>query len=327
MNLYYENLYENIIKESFEKYDVLNVISGYASASFVNLVLNDFPNKEINLYIGMAQQGISKEDHYKFCEICKQYPNVNIYYQTEDVPTHIKALEFTNNNNEYKKLYIGSANFSETGFMKHREVMTAVNDSLEVKLREQYKISTSCTNPTILKHINLIDQNHFESGLELLNKNKNKRRKIDKCIEEFNKKNNIHFNKHNNGSLEYLSLPIIIKDTHYDETSIYQYKSQNFVFHSHLQRKKMVDYFKRNHVFTIKTFINKKTSVELKGTFGKELYFYDFDFYDLVKDVINKPRDQVLTNDDLKEFGSNSFYFKKINDKEFLMTLHNNNEI
>lgn len=69
MTLIYENLYDNIIAKNADRYSHLRVITGYSSGNFVHRVLNDFPNLKIELYLGMAMQGISNRDHKAYREI------------------------------------------------------------------------------------------------------------------------------------------------------------------------------------------------------------------------------------------------------------------
>lgn len=334
MNVYFESLYSEIIENYLNKYDTLNVISGYASANFLNNVLIEYPTKEFNIYIGMTHQGISYKDHETFLKLCMKYPKVNIFYQIKGKPTHIKALEFSDSSE--KITFVGSANFSEAGFLKHREVMALIEYDLQQKINEQKEVSLHCSNPKILEYISLIDEESMNIDLEIIEENEHKSNNIikhdvelHKCVEIFNEKHNINFTGKNNGNLVYLELPIVVNnnvDGLWRELGI-NARNSAYITNSNLQRKKMVEFFRRNHTFIVKTFNGKETRAELKGKFGKELFFHDFDLNDYMRNLIGKTENEIITNNDLEEFGYDSIYFKKVNDEEFLMTLHNSSNI
>ncbi|PTI04139.1 hypothetical protein BU096_12775 [Staphylococcus xylosus] len=331
MKVFYENLYSEIIKNSFPQYETLNVISGYASPNFLLRIINDFPNREINLYIGMTHQGLPYNDFFAFLNICSKYPKVNIFYQIEGSPTHMKVLEFSNGFD--RKTFVGSANFSEAGFLNHREVMAQVEYDIQEKVREQGRLSLHCMDVNVLNYITLINEElsnevekleRFENGIE---SSKNRFKEIHDCVKSFNLENDINLNGERNGNLVYLSLPIILNNETSKGIVVANNPTDGYISNSNLQRKKMVGFFKRDHSFKVKTLHNKETQAELRGSFGKELYFYDFDLKEYIHLLMGKPKNKIITNADLLEFGYDSLFFKKISDNEFLMTLHNSSEI
>ena len=62
------NLFSTIFtfKEPIKK---IKVITGYTSGSFLSYFVLLFPNVEMEIYIGMSQQGITSENHQKYLEI------------------------------------------------------------------------------------------------------------------------------------------------------------------------------------------------------------------------------------------------------------------
>ncbi|RIM90062.1 NgoFVII family restriction endonuclease [Staphylococcus xylosus] len=331
MKVFYENLYSEIIKNSFPQYETLNVISGYASPNFLLRIINDFPNREITLYIGMTHQGLPYNDFFAFLNICSKYPKVNVFYQIEGAPTHMKVLEFSNAFD--RKTFVGSANFSEAGFLNHREVMAQVEYNIQEKVREQDRLSLHCMDVNVLNYISLIKEElsnevekleRFENGIE---RSKNRFKEIHDYVKSFNLKNDINLNGERNGNLVYLSLPIILNNEASKSIVVANNPTNGYISNSNLQRKKMVEFFKRGHSFKVKTLHNKEMEAELRGSFGKELYFYDFDLNGYIHLLMGKPKNKIITNADLLEFGYDSLFFKKISDNEFLMTLHNSSEI
>ena len=129
MTLIYENLYDNIIAKNADRYSHLRVITGYSSGNFVHRVLNDFPNLKIELYLGMAMQGISNRDHKAYREITNDEIG-KIYYVNQLPMVHQKIIEFYDSGNTQRIGYVGSANFSFSGFMTQRELMMPTKDPL-----------------------------------------------------------------------------------------------------------------------------------------------------------------------------------------------------
>lgn len=129
MTLVYDDLYTNIIAKNAEKHSKLRVITGYSSGNFVNHVLDDFPNLKIEMYVGMALQGISKRDHELYRKISDNGMG-EIYYVDRLPMVHQKILEFYDGQEAQNIGFVGSANFSYSGFMKQREVMASTVESL-----------------------------------------------------------------------------------------------------------------------------------------------------------------------------------------------------
>ena len=49
--IYNNELYLNVLKENCKIYDKLSIISGYASASFLERIIEEFPDLKIELFI------------------------------------------------------------------------------------------------------------------------------------------------------------------------------------------------------------------------------------------------------------------------------------
>ncbi|MBT8932744.1 hypothetical protein BTI56_08295 [Lactobacillus delbrueckii subsp. bulgaricus] len=148
MALVYENLYNNIIAENAEKHSKLRVITGYSSGNFVNRVLSDFPNLKIEMYVGMALQGISQRDHDLYRKISDNGAG-EIYYVDKLPMVHQKILEFYDGQEAQNIGFVGSANFSYSGFMKQREIMASTAEPLSDLFRYVKKQSGLCLSDNL----------------------------------------------------------------------------------------------------------------------------------------------------------------------------------
>lgn len=148
MTLVYEDLYNNIIAENAEKHSKLRIITGYSSGNFVNRVLSDFPNLSIEMYVGMALQGVSQRDHDLYRKISDNGMG-EIYYVDRLPMVHQKILEFYDGQEAQNIGFVGSANFSYSGFMKQREVMASIDEPLNDLFGLVRKQSGLCLSNTL----------------------------------------------------------------------------------------------------------------------------------------------------------------------------------
>lgn len=123
-----KDIFEEIFNDTSSSSEI-KVITGYSSGEFVNYFINCFKEAKLELYIGMSQQGILQSDHIVYNDLMSKNPNVKIYYQVRDVPTHIKLIEICERS--YTRTYVGSANFSFDGLFKHNELMVLTNEKTD----------------------------------------------------------------------------------------------------------------------------------------------------------------------------------------------------
>lgn len=181
MTTYTVDLYKQIIIPFAETSSRLQVISGYASAAFLKRVSQQFSHLQIDLYIGMTHQGVSQQDHELYCALTKQANGICVYYQITPVPNHMKILRFECENNTHT--FVGSANFSENGFLYQREIMAKINDPLQYLFDEQHKNSLLCTDERIAAHISFFE-GHYEARSEVEEKQPVKEHEIEQQKED-----------------------------------------------------------------------------------------------------------------------------------------------
>ncbi len=126
MSIYYQpDIYEEILRKPYQNgLRKIDVISGFASSSFIYHVIHEFDKLNINLIIGMAKQnGISKWDHIEFNRIATTTKRLNVHYYIGKTPIHIKGVIW---DEEIDLAFSGSSNFSWNGYRDYKELMTKV---------------------------------------------------------------------------------------------------------------------------------------------------------------------------------------------------------
>lgn len=162
MTLFVHNLYQTIIQANAKHFSNVRVITGYSSASFLLRVLKDCPNLKIDIYLGMALQGISAKDHKLYKQLTES-GKIRLWYVCEEPMVHQKVVDFYNDHTHQS--YIGSANFSERGFLSQTEVMTVVNNNVDAIFSAIKKRAYLCTSSNIEEYLRFSNTNEigFES--------------------------------------------------------------------------------------------------------------------------------------------------------------------
>ena len=160
-----------LVKDIFEKIfnevdssSEIKVITGYSSNKFVNYFMNCFKEAKLELYIGMSQQGILENDHLAYNNLMSRNPNVKIYYQIKDVPTHIKLIEIFESS--VSRTYVGSANFSFDGLFKHNELMVLTNEKTDDLFNVQKSRSVLANSEDAIQVVVASSQENIDSKSE-----------------------------------------------------------------------------------------------------------------------------------------------------------------
>lgn len=160
--LYTSCLYNAIIVKNAKNCHHLRVITGYGSGSFLRKINQEFPYLKIQVFIGMAQQGISESDHRIYQELTNE-GQIEVYYHHDKNYNHQKVYEFVG---ETTIGYLGSANFSENGFGKQKEVLLQTEADLAPLFTEESNHCTICNSPLITELVKIVKNNQVE-GLEI----------------------------------------------------------------------------------------------------------------------------------------------------------------
>lgn len=161
---YTENLVEEILEKPARNNDELIILSGYGSAKFLREINEKLIGTKLTLIIGMASQGIAKQDYNEYVELCKKHKNVTVKFQVEKPATHMKIYQWLHKGVP-TECYIGSANFSYSGFLKNNEIMSKLdNDCLEIITKYQ-AFSVDCLSDEIDENIKLFDEEVFTAEI------------------------------------------------------------------------------------------------------------------------------------------------------------------
>ena len=126
-----DNLYKKIlINPASEGYDVLHIVSGYSSATFLRQHLSDIleinPSIKINLIIGMNQK---RRDHLAYVNINEKFPHLfNGYYFSARPEVHSKVYCWTRDKTDLIG-FSGSSNYSQYGFFNKKQQNQMVEDN------------------------------------------------------------------------------------------------------------------------------------------------------------------------------------------------------
>lgn len=181
-----EKLYENVIQKYAPISDELKIISGYSSATFLLKVLRDYPHLKIELYLGMTPHGIAKKNHVGYQEIVAANQNVKVYYQINQPVTHTKQYTWVGGDAYIN--HIGSANFTENGFINWRETLVETDENLTYVYKEQIERSLSCDHDEIEKYIEIYEdeEGSMEDIREIIEDDIKISEKVPKVNEQLN---------------------------------------------------------------------------------------------------------------------------------------------
>lgn len=245
----------------------------------VQQVLKDYPDLKVKLYIGMALEGISINDHKKYIELMENYEQLNVYYKIKYPLTHIKLYEFELLNKQSVK-YIGSANFSKAGFLHNQELLLKTKENFDALFNEIDEASLLCTTDEIDKHIIFFNEEKVDSIMASTDEKNETPAEgssafTDKYTNTKNKKNNTYI-KYNNLSIRRFKhaadadfrIPTILKhDIIQDDKGINAWVRNQTPYLRQYNKFPFTEYFPVDTEFTIIT--DKGEEFKGKLTEGK----------------------------------------------------------
>ncbi|PCF85977.1 phospholipase D family protein [Staphylococcus intermedius] len=300
-----DSLYSKVIVSNFEKYSKLKIISGYASSAFLEYVLNNANKVIIDLYIGMSQEGVSLNEHQRFQSLCKSNPNVNVFYQYKGKPTHIKLYVFYGIKSS--TTYVGSANFTENGFVNNRELLVQSEESFNYLFDIQSQSSIHCNDQNVGNYINFFNDDkvvNSEKDDVDAEKEINVESDLQRMVQKFNEKHDIR--DLSNGYL----LPIVTDE---NANKLWNQTGVNGVFHSGDSYLRKANNHSLKEFFTIDEFKiiaydGKCYDAKLKGNFYRELHVEGWNFYDELFKWLDLNSKLPINHTHLRELGYTSFY-------------------
>lgn len=161
MPYYTNNLIKKVIEEPAKLSDELVIVSGYGSPSFLKDIIQRIPRHKIKLILGMTPHGISRENFEGFQELNNNEKNVDVLFQIEDPPTHIKIYQW------YKKgkpnySFLGSANFSHSGFELQNEILATSDKDFVKIISDILPLCLNCTDEKITEFIKIYEGEDYK---------------------------------------------------------------------------------------------------------------------------------------------------------------------
>lgn len=327
MTVISENLYDEIICKEASRSSELRMISGYGSWTFLKKVKQEFPSLKITLIIGMTVFGISKSNHEGFQKICRQYDDVNVYYTIDGLPNHMKLMQFINDNQVIS--FLGSANFTENGFINQKEIMANIDDDVTKVFINQQAMCKMCTSEDIHEYVlvfsdeSSISENSYDLEISLptsIDEDGNgKLRKQDMFTK-------LRFrNLRSNIDISYYSvfdLEIILggNNPRWKDSGINAWvngKTPTLLQTPSLFFDKI---FPLDENFEIYADCGKRYLAKIGGRFSGHLEFLNGSIYDYVREKIGLISKRPISRDDLLNYGNTKLHFERIDRLKYLMS-------
>lgn len=333
MGLLTDNLYESIINTEAPSAEELRIISGYGSASFLKRVKQEYPHLKIDLFLGMTSQGISKRNHIGFKELTNTFEDIAVYYEVRGIPNHMKIVEFRSS--EKTRTYLGSANFTENGFVNQKEVMTLIETNTDMLFEDQQQSSLICTDEEIERHVPIylddlipgeesevtigkksIEENETTKYVIETNKRKLTKKSFSKELADLRSNSNkAYYNRFEiEAVLEAKNSP------RWDNTGINAWKDKKVPTLVQTPRLLFNKIFPVDEIFEIFADDGNKYMAKLTGRFDGELELINGNIYEYVKKRINLNEHRPISREDLERFGNTKIQFERIDKLKYLMS-------
>jgi len=318
--IFRSKLYNDVIEKNALQTKRLKILSGYASAGFLERVVKQFPHLKIELYIGMAKQGITFKDHSKYTSLCRNNSLIKVYYQIYEPNNHMKIYQFENEMETIN--YIGSANFSENGFIKQKEILNSLSTNLQCIFDEQVEVSLSCIDENILDYITLIDEEKIVHEKDTILHEPNTTYTLgSKSSSNFIKNRSFLKSKIDLSMYEKFDV-LIVQPAEHNPRWASSTINAGFIDREGYVRQNNTwnfqNVFPSNKEFKI-YFESKCITSYLGGAFGARLYFKNFDLYEYLHTELSLKEERSISFEDLVASGFERLYFTRINEITYLM--------
>lgn len=332
MATYTENLYQNIFGNYANRFLQLRIISGYGSAKFLKRVMDEYPHLNIELYLGMTAEGVLIDNHNEYLLTCRQNEGIKVFYQISGIPNHMKILEYSNGIE--KKLLVGSANFTENGFIYQKELMTEIEETLDFLFEDQINRSMLCTEQNIADFVNL-----YSEPLELqIDTEDDKINNLEDSTPSviaatvIHDKPSIYYNNlillRRNIDWDYykkFKLPIVLhshRNHHWASTGINAWTEQRKPVLEQTSRLLFKNVFPDGEEFYIYTDDKLIFRAKLTGKFSRQLELLNADLYRYILNRLKLEENKPISYESLLRRNSTSLYFERINFNEFYMSFN-----
>lgn len=314
-------LFKNTLLQPAKLYNELKIVSGYSSYSFLKEVSESLPNLKITLILGMTPYGISKGNLEGYRELCKTKSNIEVYLQIEEPLTHIKLYQWYINENP-TECFIGSANFSHSGFSNQREILISSKLDYTNIITDTLKMSVHCSSQKIEDNIKVYND-EIELGIEHTMENINN---SDDSISTEDLKDEFKPRRMYGKTLKQLKRNYLLDDDQTEVDLLFHNKKINRGLNkgsnSYLDIDKNIEYFnrhlKRNVIGTLE--INgRNLEIIREGPFSRKLVILenDWDFHKVICECLGIDFTDTIDYADLDREGLKKLIFTKIGNNRF----------
>ena len=285
------------------------------------------------LIIGMAKNGISIKDHETYKKVCKEYNNVKVYYKKDDPSNHMKVYQWYRNG-KAELSFVGSANFSKTGFFVNDEILATNLNVFSNLIDDIILESIFCLDENVdnfipfYKDINehlqeMINVSNFESNIENFNRDKN--------IQSKNKINlkkllltNFVSNEFSKASVEL----VLKNDPHYASRGLnnwnrkYNNEKDSYI---DIERTNKIglnknDFFPRDSKIKLISDDHVEWTVRRTGDYGKKLIVTNgINFYEYFRKRLELEKGTKISYAHLLDYGRTDIDLYKISESEYLL--------
>lgn len=325
MTTYTTNLYDRIIVSHAKVSSRLKVISGYASSTFLKRVIEEFPSLKIDLYIGMTHQGVSKKDHEMYCEWTRDNGQVKVYYQTTLIPNHMKILMFEVG--ALKRIFLGSANFSENGFLYQQEIMTEVETNLDALYIQQHANSIICIHPQVDKYVTFFEVDYVSQAFgeqEILERIEEiKLDEDEQNLQQYLQfKSTLEASTTNSFSKDF-SIEVVLPKSgnpHWASNGVNAWRQNKQPHLLQTNKVKFNNYFPSEQMFDIYADDGVKLKAKVTGKFNsRQLSVENVNLYEYVCKRIGLNNGAPISYENLLAYGRTNMVFNRIDNKTYIM--------
>lgn len=166
-----QNFEQHIIKDIYNSgYRDLKILSGYVSPILVTKILDEFPELNLKIFVGMvSQDGISEFTHLAFQHLVRRYGNrLDVYYQIAKPGQHGNVYYWENPLilGLDQKIFVGSATFTLNGFYHRNEILVEHDGNVEHLFNHLNLINCTSTNVSDKVVIHHDKENELEVSFE-----------------------------------------------------------------------------------------------------------------------------------------------------------------
>lgn len=296
------NIFKHIFLKNVNQIKRIRILTGYTSGIFLKFFVKEFPNIPIDVYLGMAQQGIKKNDHDIYLKLSKK-SSFNLYYQVAGKDTHMKLFEIEYFN--HKETYVGSANFSFSGMFEQNELMTLVDSVCDSLFLDQFNKSIKVSDPKAVELLLDCDEDYIGTDdISITNENQVRYSRICKPYTISFRRNSVFLSK--------FQVPLVTDTLN---CKIYNKDGKTIIhFPSSFRVKTKFPINKRIRLFY--------EDIELKcvvnGKFNSRLQFENRKLEEILMEKFQCSLD--LLEQKLLDFGVSYLLFERINETEYIIS-------